>query len=275
MKNLQIVVNSLPNLNCSCFYNIFQAIPRLLEDRDKNVREEGKSLSVEIYRWIKDAIKPQLQNLKPVQVQELENEFEKNKDEKAMPTRYIRSQQDRQFEEPEIGDQGDCCKGTKSAPIEEAIDPFDFLDPVDILSKLPKDFYELCEAKKWQERKEALESLQNLLDANPKLMQGDYGDLVRQLKKFIGKDTNVVIVAAAAKALAGVASGMRKQFHQYANSCISVILEKFKEKKQNVVVALRDAIDAIIISVRRETLLKSERHLFIFFEHYRLLLRPF
>lgn len=55
-------------------------------------------------------------------------------------------------------------------------------DPVDILSKLPKDFYEKLEAKKWQERKEVLENLENLTKT-PKLENGDYGDLIRALKK--------------------------------------------------------------------------------------------
>lgn len=40
----------------------------LLEDRDKSVRDETKRLLVEIYRWIGAALKPQLANLKPVQV---------------------------------------------------------------------------------------------------------------------------------------------------------------------------------------------------------------
>lgn len=47
---------------------------------------------------------------------------------------------------------------------------------------MPKDFFEKIEAKKWQERKEALESLEVLVKA-PKLENGDYGDLVRALKK--------------------------------------------------------------------------------------------
>lgn len=63
------------------------------------------------------------------------------------------------------------------------IDPYDLLDPVEILSKLPKDFYDKLEAKKWQERKEALDSLDNLLKNAPKLEPGDYADLVRALKK--------------------------------------------------------------------------------------------
>ena len=45
-----------------------KTLPKLLEDRDKTVREETKMLVVEVYRWIGAALKPQLANLKPVQV---------------------------------------------------------------------------------------------------------------------------------------------------------------------------------------------------------------
>jgi cytoskeleton-associated protein 5 len=220
----------------------------LLEDRDKNVREETKSLAVEIYRWIKDAIKPQLTGLKAVQLQELETAFEKEKDERATPIRYLRSQQDRQNIES-VEDTAGSAAPAAAQEEDTTVDPFDLLDPVDIISKLPNDFYELCEAKKWQERKEALETLQKLIDENPKLATGDYAELVKQLKKFIGKDNNVVVVAAAAKCLAGIAKGLRKSFYPYSHSCISTILEKFKEKKANVVTGLREAIDAIIVSV--------------------------
>ena len=71
---------------------------------------------------------------------------------------------------------------TDAADTGPEIDPFDLLEPVDILSKLPKDFYEKCEAKKWQERKEAMEAVEQLV-ANPKLLPGEYGDLVRAIKK--------------------------------------------------------------------------------------------
>lgn len=62
-------------------------------------------------------------------------------------------------------------------------DPFEFMDPVEILSKLPKDFYDKLEQKKWQERKEALDALDALLKTAPRLEPGDYADLVRALKK--------------------------------------------------------------------------------------------
>jgi len=47
---------------------ILKQLQTLLEDRDKTVRDETKLLAVEIYRWIGPALKPQLTNLKPVQV---------------------------------------------------------------------------------------------------------------------------------------------------------------------------------------------------------------
>jgi cytoskeleton-associated protein 5 len=47
---------------------ILKQLQTLLEDRDKTVRDETKLLVVEIYRWIGPALKPQLTNLKPVQV---------------------------------------------------------------------------------------------------------------------------------------------------------------------------------------------------------------
>ncbi len=73
--------------------------------------------------------------------------------------------------------------GDDVGPAEE-IDPLELMQPVDILSKLPKDFYEKCEAKKWQERKEAMDLLQQLT-SNPKLETGDYSELVKTLRKAI------------------------------------------------------------------------------------------
>jgi len=43
-------------------------LPKLLEDRDKNVREEAKQLVIEMYRWVGPAIRPKLVDFKPLQV---------------------------------------------------------------------------------------------------------------------------------------------------------------------------------------------------------------
>lgn len=66
---------------------------------------------------------------------------------------------------------------------DEVDDPEEFLNPVNILCQLNKDFYEKLEAKKWQERKEAIDMLEGILSKAPKLESGEYGELVRTLKK--------------------------------------------------------------------------------------------
>lgn len=58
-----------------------------------------------------------------------------------------------------------------------------------------------------------------------------------------------MIVAVAAQCLTGLAKGLKKKFSPFALSFTETILEKFKEKKVNVVSALRDAIDAVFQAV--------------------------
>ncbi|XP_069714065.1 cytoskeleton-associated protein 5 isoform X3 [Phaenicophaeus curvirostris] len=228
---------------------IIKVLPKLFESREKAVRDEAKLLAVEIYRWIRFALRPSLQNINSVQLKELEEEWVKVSSAVPKQTRFLRSQQElkAKFEQQQATG-GDADGGDDEE--EEAVpqvDAYELLEAVEILSKLPKDFYEKIEAKKWQERKEALEAVE-LLVKNPKLESGDYADLVKVLKKVVGKDTNVMLVALAAKCLAGLATGLRKKFGQYAGHVVPTILEKFREKKPQVVQALQEAIDAIFLT---------------------------
>lgn len=236
---------------------IIKKIGVLFSDRDKNVRDEARLMVIELYKWMGPSLKNHLQaaNLQPVQMTELEGEFSKVEGQKCVPTRYIRSQQQKQAKlaaSTEETNEGEDEDEFVEAPQE--IDPYDLADPVDILSKLPKDFYDNIEAKKWQERKEALEALEKLLK-HPKLENGDYGDLVRALKKVIQKDSNVVCVALAGRCIAGLATSLKKRFQTYSGALISPLLEKFKEKKQNVVTAVREAIDATYLTTNFEAIL--------------------
>uniref|UniRef100_A0A671SZH6 Cytoskeleton-associated protein 5-like n=1 Tax=Sinocyclocheilus anshuiensis TaxID=1608454 RepID=A0A671SZH6_9TELE len=227
---------------------VVKVLPKLFESREKAIRDEAKLLAVEIYRWIRDALRAPLQNINSVQLKELEEEWVKLPTAAPKQTRFLRSQQDlkAKFEQQQAagGDEADDNDDeVEAAPV----DPYELLEAVEILSKLPKDFYEKIEEKKWQERKEALEAVE-ALTRNPKLESGDYGDLVRALKKVIGKDANVMLVAMATKCLAGLATGLRKKFGTYAGHVVPTILEKFKEKKPQVVQALQEAIDAVFLT---------------------------
>lgn len=237
---------------------LLKKISVLLADRDKGVRDETKLMIIEMYRWIGAALRLQLQaaSLQPVQITELEAEFAKIEGQKAVPIRYIRSQQVKQAKLAEQVAAGEVEQEEEEAEVVQEIDPYELASAVEILSKMPKDFYENVEAKKWQERKEALEAVENLVKT-PKLENGEYGDLVRALKKVVQKDSNVVCVAIAGRCIAGLASGLKKKFHTYSGFCVSAILEKFKEKKQNVVSALRDAIDAVYLTTNLEAILED------------------
>ena len=57
-------------------------LPKVYGHADKNVRAKAQELTVEFYRWLKEAMKPLFWNdLKPVQQQDLDKLFEKVKDE--------------------------------------------------------------------------------------------------------------------------------------------------------------------------------------------------
>ncbi|XP_035011741.2 cytoskeleton-associated protein 5 isoform X3 [Hippoglossus stenolepis] len=233
---------------------IVKILPKQFESREKAVRDEAKLLAVEIYRWIRDAIRPSLQTINSVQLKDLEEEWVKLPTSAAKQTRFLRSQQDLKAKfEQHSAEGGADSDGDDEADTVAAVDPYELLEAVDILAKIPKDFYDKIEAKKWQERKEALEAVE-LLAKKPKLENGDYGDLVRALKKVVGKDANVMLVSLAAKCLAGLASGLRKKFGTYAGQVVPTILEKFKEKKPQVVQALQEAIDAIFLTTTLQNL---------------------
>jgi len=59
-----------------------------------------------------------------------------------------------------------------------------------------------------------------------------------------------MVVALAAKCIGQLATGLRKKFAQYSSMIMTPLLEKFKEKKTNVVAALREAVDAVFLTVR-------------------------
>jgi cytoskeleton-associated protein 5 len=48
-----------------------------------------------------------------------------------------------------------------------------------------------------------------------------------------------MVIAMAGKCMTGLAKGFKKKLSPYALAGITTILEKFKEKKQNVVTAMR------------------------------------
>ncbi|KAL3984838.1 CLASP N terminal family protein [Acanthocheilonema viteae] len=140
----------------------------------------------------------------------------------------------------------------------QEIDPWDLLDPVDVLAKLPGNFVEGIDSKKWVDRRDALQSLLTLCTENPKLCpKANYGEFVALLKKILEKDANINVCALAARCLTAFATGLRKKFAQYATMVAPTIFEKFKEKKPVLRDPLIDCIDAVAASTTLEALVED------------------
>jgi negative regulator of replication initiation len=134
----------------------------------------------------------------------------------------------------------------KCKVVEPEEDPWDMLDPVDVVAKLPANYAELIESKKWQERKEALETFLKLLTDNPRLdPKQSYGETVETLKKLLEKDSNINVQSLAAKCLTCVAKGLRAKFGPFAPTVMPAILDKFKEKKPLLRDPLVECVDAV------------------------------
>lgn len=228
---------------------VLKLLPKAFGHADKNVRAEATNLAVELYRWLRDAMKPMFWgDLKPTQQTDLEAQFEKIKAE-APPKqeRFLRSQQAAMARAPPPGmDGGEADDGGDYAEEPAEIDAFDLAEPQNVLSKVPSDFQDKLGSAKWKDRKEAVEALYAVLNV-PRIKDGDFAEINRGLAKCM-KDANVAVVTQAAQCIEVLAKGLRKGYGKYRSVVQQPIMERLKEKKQSVADALGAALDQVFLA---------------------------
>ncbi|KAI4195100.1 MAG: hypothetical protein LQ346_003524 [Caloplaca aetnensis] len=226
---------------------VLKALPKVFGHADKNVRAEAQNLAVELYRWLREAMKTLFWNeLKPVQQQDLEKLFEAVKQEPApKQERLLRSQQAVEAVASNAQEDGEAEADAAEEQPEE-IDAFDLAEPVDVLSKVPANFQESMASSKWKDRKDALDALFAVLNTD-RIKDGHYEDIVSALAKSM-KDANIAVVTVAANCMECLAKGLRHGFAKYRSRAMPPIMERLKEKKQSVADALGAALDAIFAS---------------------------
>jgi hypothetical protein len=223
---------------------VLKSLPKMYGHADKNVRARAQELTVEFYRWLKEAMKPLFwADLKPVQQTDLDKLFEKVKDEPPpKQERLLRSQQAAK-------------EAAAAAPAEEdygeeeeevAIDLEPEFEAVDVFPNLPKDYNERLGSSKWKDRKEVLEEVQKAIN-HPKIAEGPFDDLIRGFAKSM-KDANIAVVMTAANCVELLASGLKKSFSKYRKEIMGSMMERLKEKKQTVTDAIGAALDAVFAS---------------------------
>ncbi|KNE54063.1 hypothetical protein AMAG_00065 [Allomyces macrogynus ATCC 38327] len=240
---------------------LLKQLPKLFAHSDKNVRAEATSLTVVLYRYIGDAINNFLNDLKPIQQKELQDEFAKAPTEKLVPSRLTRSQKaEAAVARANPVAAGDSMAGPAAGNDDEDEDAkaeaaLAFIEPIDLLKKMDGAFYKNLASSKWKERKEALDGLLELAKS-PKIKDDKFGELVGTLAKRIN-DANIVCATIVIQVLDALARGLRKDFAPYRSMITSPLLEKFKEKKTNVVEAIRSTLDAVFASTSIEAMLED------------------
>lgn len=227
---------------------VLKALPKAFGHADKNVRAEASNLAVELYRWLREAMKKLLwAELKPVQQQDLEKLFEAIEQEPApKQERLLRSQQAAAAARPKAAEEdgGSGEDDEDEQPVQ--VDAFDLAEPFDVLGNTPKDFHEGLASTKWKERKEALDAFFAVANKD-RIKEGPFDEIVQDLAKCM-KDANIAVVTVAANCVDVLAKGLRKGFAKYRGRVMAPIMERLKEKKQSVADALGQALDSVFQS---------------------------
>lgn len=227
---------------------IVPTFAKLFGHADRNVRAEATKLAVEMYKWLREGIKTLLfPTLKPVQQRDLTAEFEKVKDVVAEQKRLTRAQQEAQKEAVTSSNADVEMEDVEVAPLQPQFDPFDMVEPVDVLSKLPSDLATRMASSLWKDRKEALDEVYEVLSKAIKLAPDNYTDLVRIFAKCM-KDANIQVVQLAANGVEFLSKGLKDDFQRYQNLVVGPMIERSKEKKPAVADALANALDSIYLN---------------------------
>ncbi|KZZ99224.1 Armadillo-type fold protein [Moelleriella libera RCEF 2490] len=250
-KNVAATLNALTvifhNFGCKVVdpKPVLKALPKVFGAADKNVRAEATNLTVELYRWLREAMKPMFWGeLKSTQQSDLEAQFEKVKaDQPPKQERLLRSQQAK-AESAAAG----CEREDGEVENEEAaeVDAFSLAEPEDISKKIPPNFTDMLASSKWKDRKEAVDALYQALNV-PRIKDSDFHEVNRGLAKCM-KDANVAVVTQSAQCVELLAKGLRQSFAKYRAVVMQPIMDRLKEKKATVSDALGAALDAVFTS---------------------------
>ncbi|VDM80497.1 unnamed protein product [Strongylus vulgaris] len=150
-----------------------------------------------------------------------------------------------------------CSDGVVSAPLSDEpgdIDAWSLMEPTDVIAKMRKDFYELAASKKWQERKEAMESLLSVMESAPRVaLSPDLQQVIVTLTKILEKDVNINVSSICVKVLRKLAESMRTDFAAMVPKLMPIAFDKLKEKKA----VLRDELILLCDAASFTALLES------------------
>jgi cytoskeleton-associated protein 5 len=130
-----------------------------------------------------------------------------------------------------------------------------FVEPVDIMPKIPQDFHTHISSSKWKDRKETLDAVFEVVKVTPRIVDADgISDIVRALANRMS-DANINVVMVAASVVGALAKGIGKPFAKFKNIVVPPMLERLKERKQSVIDALSAGLDDFFTTASAQPIL--------------------
>ncbi|KAG5472394.1 hypothetical protein LSCM1_03793 [Leishmania martiniquensis] len=230
---------------------ILKAMQPLFNDANAQVRKEAIALCCQCYRYIGASIKAFLTDLRDVQLQEVQKQFQSLKVGER-PPKTIKGA---------VASSGDIKGGktslTAAHPIRSltgddtvAVDDagFELLEESAVIPRLPKNFFRVAldKEKTWQERVEYVsEHLLPLLAAPRFRSKDNYHELASMVKEYL-VDPQAPLMLLGFKMVQDCARGLRSDFGPYARLYISPLLDKMKDKKVSVQLHVMKTLEDLI-----------------------------
>lgn len=137
---------------------LLSLVEKLTESSTPAIRNDALEVYKELYKWVREAIKPSLAKLKEVYQKDLEKAFDeiaKNMPKIPDPKKYLKN------DKPKLGsgngDPTDIKK--KMDMLKQQEEDYNLAESIDVFSNFTEDWCEeiLKKEKKWVEKKEMLE----------------------------------------------------------------------------------------------------------------------
>lgn len=225
------------------FKPFVSSIEKAASASNPSVRGEALAFYKECYRWVRELIKPYVEKLKKPQQDELQKAFEEIT-EYPSPTRWLKSEEAR----------AKSSQGERK--INKGLDIYDMADAKDIFTKYGESWANtVLGMEKWTDKKQALQELNN--EANyPKLAEKSPIELVTLAKRLLN-DSNLQVMLQSLKLVGLLAKGQRKFFESYARQFLPLILQKFKDKKTQVLQETHSTLDNLMYSLTFENVFED------------------
>lgn len=222
--------------------------------KDATCRATAQSIVVELARWVprstvQTAI---LGKLRDAQKQEIEALIDQLPGDLPIPERLTRKAQEAlnaqtasETQASSSSPSGNAAPRSKVEPQVVDLDDSELFEPVDVISNIPKSFWANVEQKKWNERRDALAELKQILDV-PKAIPGSLHDLCAVLKRVIAKDSNACCVTEACACVTKLSKCMRKHFASFVKGVFfPLCLEKLKDKSTALRASAYEAVESM------------------------------